>query len=106
MEQRTANRWIIATAGFVMQLALGAVYAWSVFSKPIINEFKWSIAQVALTFSISIFTLGVAAFFGGLWMNKVGPRTVGITAGILYGLGVFLASFSSLGLAVLYLSYG
>ncbi len=106
MEQRTANRWSIAAAGVVMQLALGAVYAWSVFSKPIINEFKWSISQVALTFSISIFTLGVAAFFGGLWMNKVGPRTVGITGGILYGLGVFLASFSSLGLAVLYLSYG
>jgi hypothetical protein len=25
--------------------------------------------------------------FGGLWMARVGPRTVGLTAAVLYGLG-------------------
>ena len=30
-----ANRWVIAAAGVVMQLALGAVYAWSVFRIPL-----------------------------------------------------------------------
>lgn len=88
-----------------MQVALGAVYAWSVFRDPLIAVFHWTISEVTLTFTITIFTLGVAAFFGGLWMNRVGPRTVGITAGVLYGLGVFLASFSS-NLMILYLTYG
>jgi OFA family oxalate/formate antiporter-like MFS transporter len=106
MEQRVTNRWLIAAAGVVMQIALGAVYAWSVFTKPLIAAFGWSNPQVTATFSITIFTLGVAAFFGGLWMNRVGPRTVGIAAGVLYGLGVFLASFSSNSLWVLYLTYG
>jgi len=100
------NRWSIATAGVSLQVALGAVYAWSVFRAPLMKQFGWSISEVTLTFTISIFVLGIAAFFGGLWLNRVGPRVVALTGGFLYGLGVFLASFSDHKLWWLYLSYG
>jgi len=100
------RRWGIAFAGFLMQMALGAVYAWSVFRTPLTKQFHWSTPQVTLTFTICIFVLGVSAFFGGLWLSKVGPRTVALTGGFLYGLGVFLASFSADKLWWLYLSYG
>src|SRR6266446_2478876 len=103
---RTPNRWIIAAAGVLMQVALGAVYAWSVFRAPLVRQFGWSISEVTLTFTISIFVLGISAFLGGLWLNRKGPRVVAITGGILYGLGVFLASFSANKLWWLYLSYG
>src|ERR1051326_1932800 len=103
---RTANRWVIAIDGVFLQIALGAVYAWSVFRVPLSKQFGWSISQVTLTFTISIFMLGFAAFFGGLWMNRVGPRTVAMTASVFYGVGVFLASFSANKLWWLYLSYG
>jgi OFA family oxalate/formate antiporter-like MFS transporter len=103
---RTLNRWVIAAAGVLMQVALGAVYAWSVFRAPLVKQFGWSISEVTLTFTISIFVLGLAAFLGGLWLNRKGPRVVAITGGILYGLGVFLASFSANKLWWLYLSYG
>jgi OFA family oxalate/formate antiporter-like MFS transporter len=93
-------------AGVVMQVALGAVYAWSVFRIPLTSAFGWTISEVTLTFTIAIFVLGFAAFAGGLWMRRVGPRTVAMTAGLLYGLGVFLASFSANRLWWLYLSYG
>lgn len=89
-----------------MQMALGAVYAWSVFRPSLAKQFHWSIEEVTLTFTISIFVLGVSAFFGGLWLNKKGPRVVALTGGFLYGLGVFLASFSADKLWWLYLSYG
>src|SRR5205807_4786392 len=102
---RTMNRWVIATAGVFLQIALGAVYAWSVFRTPLAKQFGWSISEVTLTFTISIFVLGFAAFFGGLWMNRKGPRIVALTGGVLYGLGVFLASFSHR-LSWLYLTYG
>src|SRR6201993_1891762 len=101
-----SNRWGLAAAGFLMQMALGAVYAWSVFRAPLARQFHWSIEEVTLTFTISIFVLGAAAFFGGLWQTKVGPRVVALTGGFLYGLGVFLASFSANKLWWLYLSYG
>lgn len=100
------NRWGLAAAGFLMQMALGAVYAWSVFRVPLSKQFHWSISQVTLTFTICVFVLGVSAFFGGLWLNKKGPRIVALTGGFLYGLGVILASFSADKLWWLYLTYG
>jgi len=100
------NRWLIAIAGVVMQIALGAVYAWSVFRIPLTKKYGFTVSQVTLTFEIAILTLGFASFAGGLWMKKVGPRVVGIVAGILYGVGVMLAGQSSGSLPMLYLSYG
>jgi MFS transporter, OFA family, oxalate/formate antiporter len=100
------NRWGLAAAGFLMQMALGAVYAWSVFRIPLAKQFHWTISQVTLTFTICVFVLGISAFFGGLWLNKKGPRIVALTAGFLYGSGVFLASFSADKLWWFYLSYG
>src|SRR6195256_1609373 len=102
----TTNRWSIAVAGVLLQVALGAVYAWSVFRLPLAKQFGWSISEVTLTFTISIFVLGVAAFFGGLWLNRKGPRIVALTGGFLYGAGIFLASFSGHKLWWLYLTYG
>src|SRR3977135_54958 len=102
---RTNNRWVIAIAGVFLQIALGAVYAWSVFRAPLAKQFGWSISEITLTFTISIFVLGFAAFFGGLWLNRKGPRIVALTGGALYGLGVFLASFTH-NLSWLYISYG
>src|ERR1700743_3532943 len=100
------NRWGIALAGIVLQIVLGSVYAWSVFRVPLTRQFHWTISQVTLTFTISIVVLGIAAFFGGLWLNKSGPRIVGITGALLYGVGTILASFSGDRLWWLYLSYG
>jgi MFS family permease len=96
----------IAAAGVVLQVALGAVYAWSVFRIPLSKQFGWSISEVTLTFTICIFVLGISSFFGGLWLNRKGPRIVALTGGFLYGAGLFLASFSDHGLWWLYLSYG
>jgi MFS transporter, OFA family, oxalate/formate antiporter len=104
--QNVTNRWVIATAGVVMQVALGAVYAWSVFRIPLSENYGTSVSAVNTTFSIAILALGFAAFFGGLWMGRSGPRIVAISAGALYGVGIFLASFAENSLWVLYLSYG
>jgi MFS transporter, OFA family, oxalate/formate antiporter len=100
------NRWTIAAAGFLVQVAWVPVYAWSVFRLPLTKQFGWSISEVTLTFAISIFVLRIAAFFGGLWLNRTGPRIVALTGGFLYGLGIVLASFSDHRLWWLYLSYG
>ena len=100
------NRWLLAGGGVLMQLALGAVYAWSVFRNPLMKTFGWSISDVTTTFSIAILVLGFAAFLGGLWMRRVGPRVVGVTAGICYGLGVMLASLANGNIWILWLTYG
>jgi OFA family oxalate/formate antiporter-like MFS transporter len=104
--QGLPNRWLLAGGGILMQLALGAVYAWSVFRIPLSKTFGWSISDVTWAFSLAILVLGFAAFIGGLWMRRVGPRIVGITAGICYGLGVGLSGLANGNIWILWLSYG
>lgn len=101
----TPERWRIAAAGVLLQMALGSVYAWSVFRTPLATQFGWSIPQITLTFTITILALSCAAFAGGLWLNRSGPRVVAVTGGALYGLGVLLASFTER-IEWLYVTYG
>jgi len=100
-----SERWRIAAAGMLLQMALGSVYAWSVFRTPLATQFGWSISQITLTFTITILALSCAAFAGGLWLNRSGPRVVAVTGGALYGLGVLLASFTER-IEWLYATYG
>ncbi|HTK10830.1 MAG TPA: OFA family MFS transporter [Ktedonobacteraceae bacterium] len=104
----TINRWYIAVAAFIVQLALGSVYAWSVFLTPVMTTYGANKPTANLTFSITLLALGVTAGFGGYLNNRFGPRIITTTGGILYGLGLILAGLTtplhSIGL--LYLTYG
>jgi MFS transporter, OFA family, oxalate/formate antiporter len=104
------NRWVIAIAAFCMQLALGAVYAWSVFLSPVTQLYHdVSRAQANWTFSLALLALGVTAGFGGYLNSRFGPRTIATVAGVLYGAGIILAGlvgFATPNLFLLYLTYG
>src|SRR5437660_9172988 len=100
------NRWVIAIAAFCMQLALGSVYAWSVFLNPVIAAYHVTRLQANLTFSIVLLALGVTAGFGGYLNNRFGPRVIATAGGILYGLGVLLAAFAAPNIFILYLTFG
>src|SRR6266487_2909814 len=106
MNANNSNRWLIAVAGVVMQLALGAVYAWSVFRIPLTQSYGWTVSQVTLAFELAILTLGFAAFAGGLWMKRSGPRRVAAIGGLCYGLGLVLAGQVGGHLMLFYLFYG
>jgi OFA family oxalate/formate antiporter-like MFS transporter len=106
MDSGTPNRWLIAAAGVVMQVALGAVYAWSVFRIPLTTTYGWTISQVTLAFELAILVLGFAAFAGGALMRRLGPRRVALAGGICYGLGTILAGQAGGNITLLYLSYG
>ena len=89
-----------------MQIALGSVYAWSVFRIPLTHAYGWSISQVTLTFEVAILMLGFAAFGGGLWMKRAGPRRLAVIGGLGYGLGVILAGQARGHLGWLYVAFG
>src|SRR5436190_20385180 len=106
VETTQANRWAIASAGIVMQLALGAIYAWSLFITPLVTLHPdWTRTQITLTFSIALVALGVGAITGGTLLDKHGPRKVATLAGILYGVG-FIGAGLFRSLPGLYLTYG
>lgn len=103
------NRWVLALAAFCMQLALGAVYAWSVFLNPVIQLYHVSRVQASWTFSLTLLALGVTAGFGGYFNSRFGPRTIATVAAIFYGVGTVLAGIVGSvvpNLYLLYLTYG
>lgn len=95
----------IAAAAFCMQLALGAVYAWSVFLNPLREHFAASKVEVSVTFTITLAVLGVTAGFGGSLQRRIGPRSTASLAGLFYGAGVVLSGIAP-NLGMLYLTHG
>src|ERR671933_2775624 len=104
----TAGRWWIALAAVLVQLALGAVYAWSVFNKPLQGQFGWSKSQVVIPFEVAIGTIFIGTFIGGRIQDWVGPRAVALAEEGLYSVGIMLASLTNTKdqLWVLVLTYG
>src|SRR5262245_29756073 len=102
------RRSAVATATVVTQLCLGAVYGWSVFVNPLVQREGWSLPQVSMVFTLALASLGAGTIVGGLWQDRVGPRPVITTAGVLYGAGYVIAGIATAAhsLAGLYLGYG
>jgi MFS transporter, OFA family, oxalate/formate antiporter len=92
----TPNRWLILVAAVLVQLAIGAVYAWSVFAKAMQEPeaFGWSKAQSAVPFTVVIGMIFVGSYIGGRIQDRKGPRIVALVGGVIYSIGVILASFA------------
>ncbi|PRX41090.1 OFA family oxalate/formate antiporter-like MFS transporter [Planifilum fimeticola] len=104
-KQELPNRWAIVAAAILMQIALGAVYGWSVFVNPLMEQYGWSRSEVTLAFTLAILFLGFGTILGGLLQDRKGPRLVATIAGIFYGLSYILTALAT-SLPVLYLTYG
>ncbi len=91
------NRWLILVAGVLVQLAIGAVYAWSVFAKAIQSPqaFGWSKTQAAIPFEVAIGMIFIGSYVGGRIQDRKGPRMVALVGGVIYSLGVIVASFAA-----------
>ena len=106
--EKVKNRWLIAASAVGIHISIGSVYAWSVYTQPLIKQLGWELSDTQFTFSLAIFILGISAAFLGHFLEKNGPRKSGLLAATFFGIGV-----AGSGLAVylesvylLYLFYG
>jgi len=110
------NRWLVPPASVSIHLCIGSVYAWSVFNPPLTRQLgvvasaaeDWSLGGVVWIFSVAIVFLGLSAAFAGKWLEKVGPRCVGVVAALCWGGGFVLGSIGIMlhQLWLVYLGYG
>jgi OFA family oxalate/formate antiporter-like MFS transporter len=98
------NRWRVVVGGVSMNLALGSLYAWSVFVLPLEQEFGWTRAQTSWVFTIAIVTFAITFIFAGRMQDVRGPRLCAFLGAVLVSLGFFLASFTA-SLTYLYLIF-
>ena len=93
-QQKVFNRWLVVLGAILIQLCLGAIYAWSVFTTKLQDpngEFGFSYAQTQIIFSVGLATFAVVMVLAGRWQAKSGPRLLAILGGIFLGAGYILA---------------
>ncbi len=87
------NRWIIVVGAIMIQLALGAIYAWSVFTARLTatdGAYAFSASQTAWVFSAGLSTFAIVMVLAGRILPRVGPRTLSLAGGVLLGAGYIL----------------
>ncbi len=104
-EKKEFNRWLLVVGALLIQLCLGAIYAWSVFRKPLEEQFGISETEASLPFSIVLIFFALAVVLGGKLQDRFGPRIIAVSGGILLAAGMLGASLST-EIVGLVLSYG
>src|SRR5438034_10878084 len=99
------NRWRVVIGGMSMNLALGSLYAWSVFVLPLEKEFGWTRAQTSWVFTIAVLTFAATFILAGRIQDARGPRICALFGAVLVSAGFFLASFTT-SLLFLYVIFG
>lgn len=87
------NRWIIVVGAIMIQLALGAIYAWSVFTARLTaadGAYAFSASQTAWVFSAGLSTFAIVMVLAGRVLPRVGPRLLSLVGGVMLGAGYVL----------------
>jgi len=88
------GRWGFVLLGLLMNICLGAVYAFSVFKVPLQTQWAISATQSGLPFTVFLAVFALSMAFGGGLIGKWGPRRAGLLGGALLGVGWILAGFA------------
>ncbi len=87
------TRWAYPPIGFVMNVALGAIYSWSVFRLPLERLFGWTTFESGLPFTVFLASFGLTMPVAGRIMGVLGPKKTALSGAVLVGLGWVLAYF-------------
>ncbi|PYU16563.1 MAG: oxalate:formate antiporter [Acidobacteria bacterium] len=99
------SRWWRVAGGLMMNLALGSLYAWSVFVAPLEKEFGWKRADTSMVFTYAVVVFAISFILAGRLQDRYGPFWVSITGGLLVSIGFFLCAYTS-SLNYLYICFG
>ncbi|HTS34907.1 MAG TPA: OFA family MFS transporter [Candidatus Solibacter sp.] len=110
------SRWLVPPAALAIHLAIGQVYAFSVFKIPLSQLVgiskpgpgDWKQSQIAWIFSLAIIMLGLSAALFGKWLEGAGPRRAMFASAVCFSLGFFISYFGVVWhqLWIIFLGYG
>lgn len=91
--QTTFPRWIPLLGGLLGSTTCGLLlYAFSVFIKPLMKEFGWTVPEVALAYALICLIFGLLTFPAGRISDKIGPQKVVLFGGLFMAFGFFMVS--------------
>ncbi len=92
-ERPVANRWLVVLGAVLMQLSLGAIYAWSVFT-PALKSAGWTNTQTQITFAVGLASFALVMVVAGRLLTKYGPRRLAVAGGLVLGGGYVFAGLA------------
>ena len=96
----TKKRWLVLAASCLINLCIGAMYAWSVFAAPMAEELSQlngvtlTAASLSIVFSIGNGDGFITMIAGGFITEKLGPKWVIFAGGVLFGLGFIVCGLA------------
>ncbi|EIQ5305766.1 OFA family MFS transporter, partial [Salmonella enterica] len=99
------NRWGMLAAHVCINFVLGGVYAFSYFKTPLMAQYHWDPATLALAFSINMGIIPLPMIWGGRMIDNGKGKQAIVIGGILFSLGFILSGFVD-NLPMLFLTYG
>lgn len=95
-QKPAGNRWLLVGGGLLLQFSIGAVYAWSTFAKAFQEAEPWALSKVeaSLPFTVTIGMIFIGTYTGGRIQDRKGPRLVALAGGVIYAVGIIVASFA------------
>ena len=100
-EKLTKKRWAILIASCLINLCIGSLYAWSVFSAPMaehlnaVNGTSLTSANLAIVFTVANSVGPITLISGGYINDRLGPKWVIFAGGILFGAGMILSGMAA-----------
>ncbi|HEU0265232.1 MAG TPA: MFS transporter, partial [Geobacterales bacterium] len=100
MTQADNKGWRVVIAGTVINLALGVLYAWSIFKGAIKGSieaggegaFQWNLASINDPYAVCCLAFAFAMILAGKLQDKIGPARTALIGGVLVGAGFILSS--------------
>jgi MFS family permease len=99
------GRWVYVALGLVINIAIGSIYAWSVFRKPLEKAFTVGATESLLPFIIFLALFAFTMPLVGGLLDRYGPRLLSVAGGVIVGAGWLIGSQSS-SMTMLALGYG
>ena len=99
------NRWRILIASTLINICVGAVYAFSIFALPLTNVFNATMPEIMMAFTINAAISPIPMILGGKLVDKGGAKTAIILGGSMFGIGFILSGLATAPW-MLYITYG
>ncbi len=96
-EQKVMNRWLVVVGALLIQLCLGAIYAWGAFTTALQNPegmYKYTAVQTSWIFSAGLASFALVMILAGRLQDKYGPRTIALIGGSVLGAGYIAAGLT------------
>ncbi len=95
----TRKRWAVLAASCLVNLCIGALYAWSVFATPMAEHLAalsgGTPENLSIVFTTACVLPPITMILGGIVNDRIGPRWMVVAGGVFFGGGLFLSGYAT-----------